>query len=241
VVFDGTKKSYALNLVNMGDDTAHYDISLIHNKMKGDGSFEKTSLADSTQNHADKNLRFYPHQVILAPHSAQSVRIQVTKWNELDTGEYRSNLYFRARQKINLSEDKTNKDSGISIKVIPVIGISMPIIIQVGKSTTRVNFSNSSVQIVNDTLTLLKATFNRTGNMSVYGDISVEYISAQGKITQVGLLKGIAVYSPNAKRNFTFRLKNPPGVNYQTGRLHIRYSNPLLKETLLTETEIALH
>ncbi|MDB5222832.1 MAG: hypothetical protein JWN83_1499 [Chitinophagaceae bacterium] len=241
VVFDGSKKSYALNLANIGQDTARYDISLIHYRMKDDGSLEKITQPDSSQKFADGYLRFFPHNVVLAPNSSQTVRVQVTKWNELEPGEYRSNLYFKAVQtEKSFEEKKPGKDSGISIKVIPVIGISMPVIIQAGESNAKVSFSNAAIQIVKDTVAVIKATFNRTGNMSVYGDISVDYISPQGKVIRVGLVKGIAVYTPNPIRNFSFRLNNIHGVNYHTGKLHIVYYNQALP-TMFAETEIILH
>jgi hypothetical protein len=241
VIFDGSKKSYALNLANIGQDTARYDISLIHYRMKDDGSLEKITQPDSSQKFADEYLRFFPHSVVLAPNSSQTVRVQVTKWNELEPGEYRSNLYFKAVQtEKSFEEKKPGKDSGISIKVIPVIGISMPVIIQAGEYNAKVSFSNAAIQMVKDTVPMLKATFNRTGNMSVYGDVSVDYIS-QGKVIRVGLVKGIAVYTPNSIRNFSFRLNNIPGVNYHTGKLHIVYTNQSLQTPMLAETEIALH
>lgn len=241
VVFDGTKKSYALNLANTGDDTTRYDISLAHFKMKEDGSLEKVSQNDTSDRYADKYLRFYPHSVVLPPHSSQSVRIQVTNWNALDTGEYRSNLHFRAMPNTRSQQPgEMNKDSGITIKIIPLIGISIPVIIQVGKSTAEVNLSNISIQKVSDSLSVLMGTFNRRGNMSVYGDISVDYISPQGKVIQTGILKGIAVYTPNAIRHFKLRLNNFRGINYQTGKLYIKYHHHLMPGKVIAETQVDL-
>ena len=241
VVFDGSKRSFALNLANIGNDTALYEISLIHTRMTDDGSFEKIEKDDSSHNFADNNLRFYPHNVVLAPNSSQSVRIQITKWDELNTGEYRSNLYFRAIPSVKSFEEKiTHKDSGISIKMVPIFGISMPIIIQKGESSAKVSFSNASLQMEKDTMPIFKTTLNRTGNMSVYGDISVDYISIQGKIIRVGLMKGLAVYTPNAIRNLSFKLNNISGVNYHSGKLHVLFSEQSVKATKLAETEIAL-
>ena len=69
-------------------------------------------------------------------------------------------------------------------------------------------------------------TFNRTGNMSVYGDITVDYISTQGKITRVGIANGVAVYTPNTIRRFQFNLNKLPGVDYKSGTLRVIYSAP---------------
>lgn len=241
VIFNGSQKSYALNIANTGHDTIRYEITLIHNTMKPDGSIEKVSQPDSLETVADRYLRFYPHSVILPPNSSQSVRIQVTKMNELDPGEYRSNLYFRALPNDRSFQDKKNeKDSGISIKIIPVIGISMPVFIQVGPSTAGVTFSDMSFTNDKDTMPVLKASFNRTGNMSVYGDLGVDYISPQGKIIRVGLAKGIAVYTPNAVRHFSLRLNKIAGVNYHTGKLHLVYADQSPQAVKFAEAEIPL-
>src|SRR5437868_2686630 len=217
IVFNGSKKSYALNIANTGQDTISYEISLVHNQMKEDGSIKKIVQPDSIQSFADRYLRFYPHSVTLPPNSSQSVRIQVTGTNELYPGEYRSNLYFRAlpNEKV-FQQKKSEKDSGISMKIIPLIGISMPVFIQVDQSTAQVAFSEMSFNNEKDTIPTLKVTFNRTGNMSVYGDVAVDHVSPQGKTTRVGLAKGVAVYAPNAIRHFSLRLSKITGVNYHT-------------------------
>src|SRR3954451_16837434 len=63
LIFDATKRSAELNLVNIGKDTATYLISFTQNRMKDDGSFENISSPDPGQNFADKNLRFFPRTV----------------------------------------------------------------------------------------------------------------------------------------------------------------------------------
>ena len=96
VVFEGSKRSEDLSLANIGKDTATYVISFVQFRMKDDGSFEKITDPDSAQNFSDKYLRFFPRTVTLAPNESQTVKVQVTKKDELKPGEYRSHLYFRA-------------------------------------------------------------------------------------------------------------------------------------------------
>ena len=65
----------------------------------------------------------------LGPNESQVIKIQLNKTNDLATGEYRSHLYFRAvPAEMPLGESKPAKDSSISIKLIPVFGISIPVI-----------------------------------------------------------------------------------------------------------------
>ena len=94
VVFDGTKRVQELNLANTGQDTAKYNVSIIQYRMKEDGAFEEITVPDPGQNFADKNIRFFPRTVTLAPNEAQVVKMQVTKMDQLAPGEYRSHVYF---------------------------------------------------------------------------------------------------------------------------------------------------
>jgi len=95
--------------------------------------------------------------------------------------------------------------------------------------------------MVNDTIPQISMVFNRTGNMSVYGDISVDYISTQGKTTRVGIANGVAVYTPNTKRIFRFNLNKLPGVDFRTGTLRVIYSSSSdVRPVRLTEAELPL-
>jgi hypothetical protein len=224
VIFEGAKRYEELNLANTGKDTARYVISLMHIRMKEDGGFEEISQPDSGERFADRFIRFFPHSVELGPGESQVVKIQLTKANELEPGEYRSHLYFRAiPDKPLLGEEKPVTDSGISIRLVPVFGISIPVIIRVGTPSTQVRISDLAVQMEEDTIPILSMTFHRAGNVSVYGDISVYYTSASGKTTAVGTAKGIAVYTPNAARSFRLTLDKSSAINYHSGKLSVEY------------------
>ena len=239
VVFEGSKRSEELNLANIGKDSATYDISFIQIRMKDDGTVENITEPDSAQNFADKYLRFFPRTVTLAPNEAQTVKVQIKNSDQLTNGEYRSHLYFRAVPNDGpLGENTSNKDSGISVKLIPIFGISMPVIIRVGESNASITLSDLAVTEIDKTPGL-KLTFTRKGNMSVYGDLLVDYISSQGKTTRVGMAKGLAVYTPNAIRNFYLPLNN--NIDYHSGKLHVIYADQSGKENKMAEEYLILH
>ncbi|MEP6626488.1 MAG: hypothetical protein ABJA32_00840 [Ginsengibacter sp.] len=241
IVFDGTKRSAEINLANIGNDTATYLISWVQYKMNEFGKFEKLPEDDSSQNFADKNVRVFPRKVTLGPNEAQSVKLQVIRRNELKTGEYRSHLFFRALDQKPLGEEDTlKKETGIVIKMTPVFGISIPVIIQNGETSMNVTLSDAALEIEKDTIPNLKITFNRTGNISSYGDLSADFISSDGTITQVGLIRGVAVYTPNDKRIFTLKLDRKPGIDFKSGKLRIVYSDQSPKKIQLAEEEISL-
>jgi len=226
VVFSGSQRVVELNLANTGQDTAQYNVSIIQYRMTEEGAFEEITEPDPGQFFADKNLRFFPRIVTLAPNEAQTVKMQVINQDRLAPGEYRSHVYFRAVPKETaLGFENQNQDTtSLSVRLIPIFGITIPVIIQVGESDTEVSLSDLSVEAVNDTTNRLHMTFNRTGNMSVYGDLKVIHIAPDGAETNVGTVNGIAVYTPNALRKFRFDLDRTKNVNYKSGKLRITYS-----------------
>lgn len=241
VVFEGAKRSEEINLANTGTDTATYVISFVQMRMKENGAFEKIVEPDSAQNFSDKNVRFFPRQVTLAPNEAQSVKLQVTKSSELKPGEYRSHLYFRAIPKEKpLGEKEVTNDTSISVSLVPVFGISIPVIIRVGENDTKVSFSDVAMHTYDDTIPAVNVTFKRSGAMSSYGDVVVEHISPAGIKTRVGMVKGLAVYTPNPLRNSQIKLNKLPGVDYHTGKLRVLYTDQSINAKSLAEEEIVL-
>lgn len=241
VLFEGTKRYEDLNLANIGKDTATYIISFVQVRMKEDGSFENITEPDSAQFFADKYLRYFPRTVTLAPNEAQTVKVQITKKNEMKEGEYRSHIYFRAVPKIKpLGEKEPVNDSMISVRLIPVYGISIPVIIRIGETSSSVTLSDVKFSKEKDTIPYLKIAFNRTGNNSAYGDVSVDHISPSGTVTRVGIVRGLAIYTPNTIRRFNLRLEKIKGIDYRSGRLHVVYYDQSARQAIYAEETISL-
>ncbi|MDP4222827.1 MAG: molecular chaperone [Bacteroidota bacterium] len=243
VVFEGSKRSIDLNLANTGKDTSTYAISLIQIRMKEDGGFETITEPDPGQRFADRYIRFFPRTVVLGPNEAQTVKVQLIRTSVLTPGEYRSHFYFRSIPKMKpLGEKEPVRDTtAISVRLTPVFGITIPVIVRIGESTAKVTLSDLSLTFDNDTLPRISMVFHRTGNMSVYGDLTVDHISTQGKITRVGFANGVAVYTPNERRRFQFNLNRMPGVDFKSGTLRVIYSAPSdVSPVRFTEAELSL-
>lgn len=226
VVFEGQKRAEELNLANSGKDTARYLISFVEIRMNKNGTFDQINEPDSGQQFASRYLRFFPRSVVLGPNEAQVIKLQLTGTSQLTSGEYRSHLYFRAvPNEKPIGEDTANADSsGINVKLTPVFGITIPVIIRVGETSASVQLSDLSVDQLNGSAPGLNVLFNRLGNSSVYGDLTVDYISPQGKTTQVGVARGLAVYTPNSQRYVHLPLQTKPGINFRTGKLRVAYT-----------------
>ena len=225
LVFDGSQRAQEINLVNTGKDSATYAISFIQYKMTEDGEFQEITEPENNQRFADGYLRYYPRRVSLGPDEAQTVRVQITRSSNLEPGEYRSHFYFRAvEEQTALGNEDSVESDGISINIKTVFGISIPVIIRKGDSTTEIEITDLQLQKSENKYNL-SLTLNRSGNMSVYGNLSVEYISADGRSTELQKVKGISVYTPNLKRNFSILLQNLEKFDLEKGVLKITYTS----------------
>ena len=226
ITFDGIQNRVQnINLSNVGKDTATYKLSYSEIKMDQDGKFITIEEPELDQRFASPYLRFYPRMITLAPNESQTVKIQLIKTNELQQGEYRSHLYFRAvpKNKVLEKEDPAHKPEGLSISITPVFGISIANIITIGESTTAATLSNLAVQHSEDGITL-SIDFNRSGNKSCYGEIKVNHISPEGITTIAATVKGFAVYTPGNLRRTKIKLNTTPNTDYTKGQLQVIYS-----------------
>jgi P pilus assembly chaperone PapD len=243
VVFEGNKSSQEINLANTGQDSATYSVSFVQYRMNETGSFEQIEEPDPGQNFADKMIRYFPRSVTLAPGEAQMVRMQLRRSGNMEPGEYRSHMYFRAIPKESAlgMEDQLEDTTAIGIRLTPIFGITIPVIVRTGDPEATVSLNTLSLENATDSTALLKLIFNRDGNRSVYGDLTVDYEPQRGSSIQVGLVRGIAVYTPNQIRQFEMTLKKPDGVDYSKGKLVVRYTNAEGDtDTLLAEKELLL-
>lgn len=244
IVFEGTQERVqTLQLTNTGKDTATYKISYLQARMTDEGKFENITEPDPGQNFATPFLRFFPKTVSIAPGKSQLVKIQLIKISELKPGEYRSHLYFRAVPKIQALKKGKETDSevtGVSINIIPVFGYGLANIIRIGEPDIKVHLLNLTFEKFNDSIPLLNLKFTRSGNMSTYGDISIEHISLNGKKTNVGTVKGFAIYASNHVRKTKIKLKNTEDVNYEEGELHVIYTSPGNGKTIFADSKLIL-
>jgi hypothetical protein len=115
------------------------------------------------------------------------------------------------------------------------------VIVRIGNLTASCTISDISFEHNEGQPPTLKFVLNRQGSKSVYGDISVDYADAQGKRTNVGLVRGLAVYTPNTIRKISIPLTPPEGVQFDRGKLVIRFTDANeAKPQLFDEKEWAL-
>jgi P pilus assembly chaperone PapD len=225
VVFEGNKQSQELTLANTGSDTAKYTVSFVQYRMTENGGFEAIDQPDPGQLFADKYLRFFPRTVTLPPNGSQVIRMQYKKQPDMLNAEYRSHVYFRAvPEEKPLGADEVAADTlAIGVRLVPIFGISIPVIIRNGDLDAEVELSNLNLDAHSDTIPHLSLTINRSGGKSVYGDIVVTYVTEQGESIEASIVRGVAVYTPNKLRNFTMDLQKLPSIVYNKGKLVVKF------------------
>jgi len=248
VVFEGSRRSAALTLINTGNEVATYRISFIQMEMTEAGQIVEIEEDEADGPFADRLIRYSPRQVTLKPHTPQTVRMRLRKPAELAPGEYRSHLLFRAipsaRSSTTLIESsKPRSDSVVQIELIPIYGLAIPVIVRHGKTAATARLTKLSLRagLSPADPPILSLQISRDGNRSVCGNVTVTHVNAGGQEQVVGRVDRVAVYTPTPLRRLDVSLKLPPGLTLKDGRLRVTYAEAgEANNETLAEAEIIL-
>ena len=246
VVFEGSERSKQINLINNGAETARYRISLVRRNMNSDGKIVAVN-EDEPGMYSDEMVRFSPRQVTLAPGQSQTVRLMLRKKSGTTDGEYRSHMMFQSLPDSSASDVNNISSEGaksLSIELIPVVGITIPVIVRQGELSAEASLSEFEIKQSNTVKAqpVLSMKINRTGNKSTYGDFRVDFTPAGGSPVVIGQLNGVAVYTSTDSRTLEIKLQAPEGTVLSNGELHITYLKPGEDEKsgLIAESRLAI-
>jgi P pilus assembly chaperone PapD len=246
IVFEGNERTKQVNLINNGSETARYRISFVRRNMTEDGDFEDVP-ENETGMYSDEIVRFSPRQVTLQPGQSQTVRLMLRKKRDMKDGEYRSHMLFQSLPdpaSTEISQLANDNTKGLSIQLVPVVGITIPVIVRQGKLSSTVSLSDFELKQANTVRAEKTLSFkiNRAGNSSAYGDFRVYFTPSGGEPVVVGQINGVAVYTPLASRSVDLRLQTPSGFNLSNGEFHITFLEPGKDEItgLLAESRFAV-
>ena len=226
VVFEGNKQKEKIYLVNIGKDSATFSVSFLQYRQTEDGGYTIIEKPDSAQMFADPYLRIYPRTVTLAPGETQTVMLYSRRKTDMPSGECRSHLYFRSEKDYTLLGNKSNDSlKTVSVQLIPIYGVSIPVIIRTGNSNVSTSLSGLKLSNVDDAIHNLSLAINRTGNISVNGNLIVDYIPVKGKPVEIGRINSVAVYTNIQRRYISIKLNKTPDVSLTSGKLKVRYTS----------------
>jgi len=244
VVFEGRERAAQLSLANKGSASATYRITVVNMRMDENGGLTPVETPDPGQKFAGELFRYSPRQVTLKPGAAQAIRLLLRKPADLAAGEYRSHILFRAVPKEGgRSVEQTGTAKGIQVQLIPVYGITIPVIVRHGQVDVKVKLSNLAIAPPsgNTKTPSLKFKINREGSQSLFGDLTATYTPSGGSALVVGQINRLAVYTPNTGRQAEMVLRVPDGVKLSGGKLQLSYNaTPEKGGALLGAAEIAV-
>jgi P pilus assembly chaperone PapD len=211
VVLDGARGTEVI-LNNIDSETATYRVSLEVRRMKADGTLDEIEPEKATAAEAQAlSMITYANQ-------PQAIRIGLRAPADLPDGEYRVHMLFRAIPTARSVTETQTTDSGLSIALTPIYGVTIPVIIRKGalKATAAIGDARIDRSSGQPELTM---SLSREGSRSTYGRIRV---LKPGKSTPVFEVRGVAVYPEVNKRAVSFpidaqtaaQLAGPATVQY---------------------------
>lgn len=243
ILEDGARHA-EFTLVNKGNRTEHYRISLQGRRMDPDGRVVRADEPRAGERFAHELIRFSPRRVVLPPGEPQTVRILVRRPDGLAPGEYRSHLVFQQVPDAPPAAvgSATETRQRLSVSLTPIFGISVPVIVRQG--TLRGVGRLRELELARDgTEIALRLRIEREGERSLFGDFVVHHETPAGERSEVGRTHSVALYTPNAERTLSFPLKGLDGRWPRTGRLVVEYrdaepgANRLITEAALDLAE----
>ncbi|MGB5778854.1 MAG: molecular chaperone [Allopontixanthobacter sediminis] len=219
IILDGRRGTEVI-LSNIGSEEATYRIELELRRMTATGQLidVETDDANELEQAALAMVRYAPRRITLPPGQPQSVRISARPGAELPDGEYRVHMSFRAIPKPTPVTEAPEDSQGIRIKLVPIYGVTIPVIVRHGRLEATVAISNPQVA-VGVRGPELRLAMVRNGTKSTYGELRV---TRPGSDEPVFLARGIAIYSEVAERAMEFDL-TPEQAAAMKGQLRFEY------------------
>lgn len=191
VILDSNRGAEVI-LSNIGSEEATYRISLELRRMTDNGKLEdiETDNASEAEGTALSLIRYAPRRVTLLPNQPQSIRIKPIIPADLKDGEYRAHMMFRAIPKTDSAAEVLTTDAGLQIRLQPIYGITIPIIVRKGALEATAAIANPRV-VTDEGGSSFQLDLSRKGGRSVYGELRV---TRPGVDEPILVAKGIAIY-----------------------------------------------
>jgi hypothetical protein len=229
IELEKNQRAAQVELTNTGKTPETYRISIVNLRMGENGEFTTIQAPGPGEQFAGPLLRFSPRQVTIAPGGSQVVRILVRKPAGLATNEYRSHLQFdRVADVVGASsveQGDKNAEPAIMLKVTALIGASIPVIVRHGATQARATLSDLALAAptAQESGPVLTYQIKRSGNRSVFGDLTATFTPRGGQPLELAKAGGVAVYVPNPVRRVRMNLTVPPGVALSKGTLNLTF------------------
>ena len=191
VILDG-RKGTEIVLNNLGEEPATYRISVEFRRMMPDGNLEDVAEPNEREKAAADMIVYAPRRVTLAPNQPQSIRLAARPPQGLPDGEYRVHLLFRAIPPARpVTPASAEKVEGLQFKLIPVYGVTIPVIVRLGNLDARAGIANVTLGD-KDGKRAVELDLSRSGSRSTFGEVRV---LKPGVKDPIAVQRAVAVYT----------------------------------------------
>jgi len=196
LVLDGRKGAEVI-LNNIGSDPATYRVSVEFRRMTEDGGLEDVAEPDARHRIAEEMIVYAPRRVTLAPREPQSIRIAARPGANIPDGEYRVHLLFRAIPPAVPAVAGGEQPKGISFALIPVYGVTIPVIVRLGNLQVKSAISNVRLDTGESGKRRIALELSRSGERSTFGEVRV---LKPGVRDPIAVQRAVAVYTEIGRR-----------------------------------------
>ncbi len=215
IVFEGSKRSEVLTIINNSNRAETYRIGWLHYVMNDQGRLvpvERENLPPSIKP-AEDMVRYAPRRITVPAQKSQQIRIMMRMPAGVEDGEYRSHLWIRTEPDVErMKKDaevkmrESGENKSMTLEMLP--GITMPVIIRKGDLDAAINIQNLQAQ-QSPGFVSISYDFLRDGMRSVYGD--TDYICNAGTSSSYLLRKvrGVGVYNEVNLRKYSLKVEKP--------------------------------
>lgn len=187
VILDEQNRTGNFKVVNPKNTNTTYEISLVDRSQQPSG---RTIVSDDFEMTAKNNIKYSPRKTIkLSKNGKKPIRVKLSKYSELEDGEYRTYLNI-------ITKPNNKKNEGYAVETRT--GIQLPIIIRKGNLKAKLEIQNAVFQNGK-----VDVTLSKKGNRSVYGTITIK----QNNKT-IGLIKSTAVYPESETATYSVKTEN---------------------------------
>jgi len=225
IVFEQRDRSAQVTLVNQGDKTSNFRISFVRQNMTENGEFIPVAEGEPGM-FSDSMIRFSPRQIQLPPGQSQVVRMVLRRPADMSEGEYRSHMLFQALPEpssSNVEKIIQQSSDGITIELVPIVGVSIPVIVRQGELNSAVSLSNASIDLADQSTRggKISVDITRQGNSSAYGDLRVTYTQEGATPIVIAQANSVAVYANMRTRRFQMPVNLPSDFSLENGVVNL--------------------
>jgi fimbrial chaperone protein len=181
VEFGASDRTADITLINISKVTTTYRLEWAEKQAKTNGGYDDLTATEAASFPiASSMLRFSPRQVTLKAGERQTIKMALSRPQNLATGEYRSHLLFKALPPKTAEEGLDPNASATAINL--VVSFAIPVVIQQGVPDYQVTMNNAHINYNPAKKEgSVDVTLARTGIHSVIGNINAYWTPNGGK------------------------------------------------------------